>query len=476
MGQLGGMLFASLVSTRFDMQPIRYRLLSAAVLDASVLLEILTPLVPALFLPLASLANIGKNIAWLGASASRAAIHRSFLKRENLADLTAKSGSQTILASLGGTALGIGLSMFTGTETMPILLCFLMLSAGHLLSTYNALRRVVINHLTEDRLDVLSHHYLTQLSSRMHAPTLTHRPILLPSPAEIQRTEPIFWRQTRRDPTVEPTHASHTSTTLPNTPTHLMRPDWSHSSVDFSPRFDELVGSVIAQPDLMIDPASAAAAPSISHDPSHLYHSWVDSFSPLPFIASLEVAHESRTPVGLFDSLRGSMLRGGAGYARIQPDSNTAPPTPYLHIRILFKQTATSDDILQSSLYVNYLRSSWQRMVDEGTINGANHKVDAELRALHTHALAIVRVDSVEVGVLHASEDAQSDGASSSVSSRVPLSSSVSTLQVDSPTVRQSTFIAVMRASGYATDNPFVQDDNDTRVTLEETRDEEARP
>ena len=36
--------------------------------------------------------NIGKNISFLAASASRAAIHKSYAKHENLADITAKTG------------------------------------------------------------------------------------------------------------------------------------------------------------------------------------------------------------------------------------------------------------------------------------------------------------------------------------------------------------------------------------------------
>jgi len=70
-------------------------------------IELLTPLVPQYFLLLASIANIGKNISFLAASASRAAIHKSFALQENLADITAKTGSQSIISSLIGTTLGI---------------------------------------------------------------------------------------------------------------------------------------------------------------------------------------------------------------------------------------------------------------------------------------------------------------------------------------------------------------------------------
>jgi hypothetical protein len=47
--------------------------------------------------------HAGKNVCYLSSSASRAAIHNSFAIRENLADITAKSGSQSIITSIVGT-------------------------------------------------------------------------------------------------------------------------------------------------------------------------------------------------------------------------------------------------------------------------------------------------------------------------------------------------------------------------------------
>ena len=107
-GQFGGVVFAAAVNNQFDSDPKRWRMLSTVSMDLSSFVELLTPLYPAYFLPLASLANVGKNISFLSASASRAAIHKSFAIHENLADITAKSGSQTVLASLVGTSLGAG--------------------------------------------------------------------------------------------------------------------------------------------------------------------------------------------------------------------------------------------------------------------------------------------------------------------------------------------------------------------------------
>ena len=151
LGQLGGMLFASYVNVSFDSDAKRWRMIAAMLQDGSVLVEMCTPLVPGLFLPLASAANIGKNVAWLSTSASRACIHRSFCREENLADVTAKSGSQSIAASLFGTALGIGLSYTFGTAVLPLLGVFAVLSCLHLGSTYVSLRRVPLNTLNDQR-------------------------------------------------------------------------------------------------------------------------------------------------------------------------------------------------------------------------------------------------------------------------------------------------------------------------------------
>lgn len=61
LGQLGGVIFASMVGNRFDAEPRRWRFISAIALDAACLLEIATASVPQLFLPLAALANCGTD-------------------------------------------------------------------------------------------------------------------------------------------------------------------------------------------------------------------------------------------------------------------------------------------------------------------------------------------------------------------------------------------------------------------------------
>ena len=153
LGQLGGVIFAGMVNNQFDADPKRWRMIAAVSLDASSFVELLTPLAPGYFLPLAAVANVGKNVSFLAASASRAAIHKSFATHENLADVTAKTGSQCILSSLVGTSLGLSLAASLGGDSVSIVAAFVACSALNLAATAASLKGVTLTTLSSARLD-----------------------------------------------------------------------------------------------------------------------------------------------------------------------------------------------------------------------------------------------------------------------------------------------------------------------------------
>lgn len=116
------------------------------------------------FLILASVANIGKNIAFLTASASRAKLHQSLSNTDNLGDITGKAASQSILASLAGTGLGIGISPLVfgdGGSLSSVVFGCGFLAATHQLCTYFSLKYVAINSLNRHRLQILLREYFT---------------------------------------------------------------------------------------------------------------------------------------------------------------------------------------------------------------------------------------------------------------------------------------------------------------------------
>ncbi|KAI3652833.1 hypothetical protein MP228_002258 [Amoeboaphelidium protococcarum] len=160
LGLLGGVMYTSLASGRFDSDPKRYRFGSAVLLQASMLCELMTPLVPQLFLPLASLSNVGKNISWLVLSGTRAQMHQSFCQRDNLGDVTAKSGSQATAAALLGTGLGIAASATLGNSLPVSLSMYFPLGLVNLYSIYKSNYVVETKSLNVQRAELLILNYL----------------------------------------------------------------------------------------------------------------------------------------------------------------------------------------------------------------------------------------------------------------------------------------------------------------------------
>ncbi|ORX66864.1 DUF647-domain-containing protein [Linderina pennispora] len=85
-----GVIYATLVGQRFDSDPKHQRFWSTIWLQCATWLEMLTPLVPHLFLVIGSVANVGKNISWLAIFATKATVNRQFCLKENLGDVTGK--------------------------------------------------------------------------------------------------------------------------------------------------------------------------------------------------------------------------------------------------------------------------------------------------------------------------------------------------------------------------------------------------
>ncbi|KAI8817291.1 vitamin B6 photo-protection and homoeostasis-domain-containing protein [Fimicolochytrium jonesii] len=150
-GLLGGVVYAALTANRFDSSPKRYRFLAAVSIQLATIAELLTPLVPHLFIPLAGLSNICKNIGWLAASATKASMHKGFTREDNLGDVTAKAGAQATAAGLVGTGGGVLLSWCVGTEVGNLMGVFVPLCAVNLWCAYRANESVVTRSINLER-------------------------------------------------------------------------------------------------------------------------------------------------------------------------------------------------------------------------------------------------------------------------------------------------------------------------------------
>ncbi|KAJ1941020.1 hypothetical protein FBU59_003628, partial [Linderina macrospora] len=154
-GQLGGVVYATLVGQRFDSDPKHQRFWSTVWLQCATWLEMLTPLVPHLFLVIGSVANVGKNISWLAIFATKASVNRNFCRKENLGDVTAKFGSQATAAGLLGTATGVLIGATMDGSMYTLLIAFVPLSLISLWANHISLFYAITPSLNLERARLL---------------------------------------------------------------------------------------------------------------------------------------------------------------------------------------------------------------------------------------------------------------------------------------------------------------------------------
>ncbi|CAG8590980.1 5424_t:CDS:2 [Funneliformis caledonium] len=205
LGQLGGVIYAASINDRFDSEPKRHRFQATVAMQSASFLELLAPLWPGMFLLIASISNIGKNIAWLAGSATRAQMHKTFALRDNLGDITGKTGSQSTAA---GTALGVAISatitkfqpdIATITSStiaavqpiIPIFLAFIPFSIFNIYANYKSSLYVTTRTLNIPRAEMILYRLLNQLGGETRTLSRIKCDLrdLVPSPKEISAEE-----------------------------------------------------------------------------------------------------------------------------------------------------------------------------------------------------------------------------------------------------------------------------------------------
>ncbi|CAI2729466.1 unnamed protein product [Schistosoma spindalis] len=99
-GMIGRILFAGYHGIKLDCDCKFWRFVADILNDCALFLELISPLFNDLFTPLLCLANVLKSLVGVAGSATRAAIVQHQAIHNNLADVSAKDGSQETLSNL----------------------------------------------------------------------------------------------------------------------------------------------------------------------------------------------------------------------------------------------------------------------------------------------------------------------------------------------------------------------------------------
>ncbi|KAM8777743.1 RUS family member 1 [Rhynchonycteris naso] len=181
-GMLGRIVFAWWKGSKLDCNAKQWRLTADILNDVAMFLEIMAPAYPACFTVTVCISNLAKCVVSVAGGATRAALTVHQARRNNMADVAAKDGSQETLVNLAG--LLVSLLMLPLVSDCPSLSlgCFFLLTALHIYANYRAVRALVLETLNEGRLWLVLKHFL-------------QRGQVL-DPASVNRMEPLwtgFW-------------------------------------------------------------------------------------------------------------------------------------------------------------------------------------------------------------------------------------------------------------------------------------------
>ncbi|KAL4223503.1 hypothetical protein ACF0H5_016974 [Mactra antiquata] len=182
-GMLGRILFAWFQGTSLDCDAKRWRLFADIINDIAILLEIMGPHLPFSFTIVVCISGTLKSIVGVSGGATRAALTQHQARRNNMADVSAKDGSQETLVNLAALICSfIIVPIVTGRHFLIWMLYFIFTSL-HLYANYSAVKGVVMESINQARLHIILKEYFQSGD-------------ILPSNV-VNRQEPLLWK-TRR--------------------------------------------------------------------------------------------------------------------------------------------------------------------------------------------------------------------------------------------------------------------------------------
>ncbi|KAK3927586.1 RUS family member 1 [Frankliniella fusca] len=158
-GNVGRIVFAWWKGTSLDANCKKWRLFADVLNDFAMFLELLLPYFMGYSTMLLCAATVLKSIVGVAGGATRAALTQHQAIRDNMADVSAKDGSQETCVNLLASVAGIVLLTCIG-ELQHVWLMFAIFTFMHIYANYQAVKSLTISTLNSARLNIVINTYL----------------------------------------------------------------------------------------------------------------------------------------------------------------------------------------------------------------------------------------------------------------------------------------------------------------------------
>ncbi|EDO39318.1 predicted protein, partial [Nematostella vectensis] len=159
-GMVGSILFAWMQGSNLDCNAKKWRLFADIMNDLAILVELISPYFKAYFTLLACLSSVAKSIVGVAGGSTRAALTQHQARRDNMADVAAKDGSQETLVNLMALLAGLVITPLVTGHTLLTWVLFIIFTFLHLYANYCAVSSVVMETLNTTRLQIVTNEFL----------------------------------------------------------------------------------------------------------------------------------------------------------------------------------------------------------------------------------------------------------------------------------------------------------------------------
>ncbi|EDQ87821.1 uncharacterized protein MONBRDRAFT_26990 [Monosiga brevicollis MX1] len=178
-GMIGSISFAWIQGSDLDNNAKQWRLVADVLNDTAMLLELISPLLPAYFLFLVCVASLARAIVGVAGGATRAALIQHQARNNNMGDVAAKDGSQETLVNLVALLVNLILVPLVSQNAQVVWSLFGLSTCCHIFFNYKAVRSLCMTRLNGRRAHLIVEHYTR------------HQQIL--SPKIANQREPLFF-------------------------------------------------------------------------------------------------------------------------------------------------------------------------------------------------------------------------------------------------------------------------------------------
>ncbi|GAB6030057.1 hypothetical protein CHUAL_005740 [Chamberlinius hualienensis] len=157
---LGRIVFTWYEGTSLDYNSKQWRLFADVMNDVAMCFDLLAAHVGALSTTVLCVAGVCRAMVEASGSATRAAFIQHQAKRDNLADVAAKDGSQETLVNLAGLISSLVLIRLVANSPTLVWTFYLFFTCLHLFANYKAVRAVSMNTFNQLRLAIVVRNFL----------------------------------------------------------------------------------------------------------------------------------------------------------------------------------------------------------------------------------------------------------------------------------------------------------------------------